>query len=358
MINSDNSFADIELTHNQLQTKPWNFANNSSQILQGINKELDDTIISKNDHEHVSYPRKDKRIYGSDRLNQKQQEKNIRYSVDTDEFDKNDVDEKVNLQLENQLKTEIKQENSHENSQNINDLNEISLDNGEKITISELKDGYSRHKEYLSQQQDIWGQKKNVQNQAQILAHSSKALAQLINHHIPDEPDPILEKTDSETYHRIRNLRKNALDIINHFVEAGRNPDNLAKELGSEIIEKKLEDENQKLENIFPQTKDPAQRQDFFKNVFKIGNILGFQEEEMKNIADHRLLSLAYYAQIGWKAQKLSEDAYHKIRHKPAVNITNKARNNNHHRIVSQEKAIQKLSQTGSFEDALAVDFL
>ncbi|MEG8098812.1 hypothetical protein GY664_00930 [Candidatus Liberibacter brunswickensis] len=198
-----------------------------------------------------------------------------------------------------------------------------------------------------------------MQNQAKILANSSKALAQLINHHIPDNPDPVLEKTDSETYHRILNLRKNALDIINHFVETGRNPDNIANELDSEILEKKLETENKKLESIFPQTKDPEQRQCCFKNIFKIGNVLGFQEEEMKNIIDHRLLSLAHYAKIGWQARKTSEDAYHKIKNKPSVKITtNKAKNHNLHRIFSQEKAMQKLHQTGSIYDALEIDFI
>ncbi len=196
-----------------------------------------------------------------------------------------------------------------------------------------------------------------MQNQAKILAQSAEALAQLINHHIPDDSSPTLEKTYPETYHRIRYLRQKALNIINHFVETGRNPDNIAKELDSEILEKKLIAENQQLEHLFPQTKDPAQRENFFKNLFRIGNILGFQKEEMVDITDHRLLSLAYYAQIGLQAQKLSEDAYHKIRHKPFVNITtNKAKN--HSRITSQEKAIQKLHQTGSLYDALEIDFV
>nr|MBA2917903.1 hypothetical protein [Candidatus Liberibacter asiaticus] len=103
-----------------------------------------------------------------------------------------------------------------------------------------------------------------MQNQAKILAQSAEALAQLINHHIPDDSSPTLEKTYPETYHRIRYLRQKALNIINHFVETGRNPDNIAKELDSEILEKKLIAENQQLEHLFPQTKDPAQRENFF----------------------------------------------------------------------------------------------
>ncbi|WP_240535903.1 hypothetical protein [Candidatus Liberibacter solanacearum] len=79
----------------------------------------------------------------------------------------------------------------------------------------------------------------------------------------------------------------------------------------------------------------------------------------MKNIIDHRLLVLAHYAQLGLQSQKISEDVYRKIRHKPSVSsVPNRKKSNNHHRITSQQRAIQKLQKSGSFYDALDIDFV
>lgn len=261
--------------------------------------------------------------------------------------------------LEQELDCEPTSQDSDEDLQEINDLHEVHLDDGEKITIAELKDGYWRRQDYLSKQQDIVEQKNYVQKQAKILAHSADSLAQLINHHMPADPHPSLAQTDPSAYQNIINLRQQALNIINHFVEEGRYPDKIAKELDAEHVEIKLKNENEKLENIFPQTKDPAQRESFFQNIFKIGKKIGFQEEEMKNIIDHRLLVLAHYAQLGLQSQKISEDVYRKIRHKPSVSsVPNRKKSNNHHRITSQQRAIQKLQKSGSFYDALDIDFV
>lgn len=166
---------------------------------------------------------------------------------------------------------------------------------------------------FVKTAQDIVEQKNYVQKQAKILAHSADSLAQLINHHMPADPHPSLTQTDPSAYQNIINLRQQALNIINHFVEEGRYPDKIAKELDAEHVEIKLKNENEKLGNIFPQTKDLAQRESFFQNIFKIGKKIGFQEEEMKNIIDHRLLVLAHYAQLGLQSQKISEDVYRKF---------------------------------------------
>ncbi|MBY7649607.1 MAG: hypothetical protein C4617_03815 [Candidatus Liberibacter europaeus] len=198
-----------------------------------------------------------------------------------------------------------------------------------------------------------------MQNQAKILSQSAEELANLINNHIPAEPSPALAQTDPHTYHNMVDLRKKALAIVDSFVNVGISTNHIDKEFEAEFLSKKLELENEKLGNMFPQTKDLAQRESFFKNVFQVGKKLGFQEEEMQNIIDYRILALAYYAQLGLKSQKISNDVYNKTIHKPAVTIASKGKKyHNHHQIKSQEQAIKKFHSTGSLYDALDIDFV
>ncbi|AHA27852.1 hypothetical protein [Candidatus Liberibacter americanus] len=181
----------------------------------------------------------------------------------------------------------------------------------------------------------------------------------MINTHIPAEPNPLLAETDPATYQYMNDLRQKALNIVESFIEIGRHPNNIAIEYENESIAKKLESENEKLESMFPQTKDPIQRETFFQNIFAIGKKFGFQEEEIKDIIDHRLLALAYYAQLGMKSQKISNEVYNKTLLKPAVTISSKGKKyHNQHQTISQEQAIRKLHKTGSLYDALKVDFV
>lgn len=261
--------------------------------------------------------------------------------------------------LDQDESTETILQNSENEMHNIHDMHEIVVDNGGKITIDELKKGYCRREELISNQQKISEQKEHLQNKAKIIAQSADALAQMINTHIPAEPNPLLAETDPATYQYMIDLRQKALAIIDNFIDVGRYPNNIAIEYENESLAKKLESENEKLENMFPQTKDPIQRESFFQNIFAIGNKFGFQEEEIKNIVDHRLLALAYYAQLGVKSQKISNDVYNKAIRKPAVTISSKGKKyHNQHQIKSQEQAIKKLHKTGSLYDALEVDFI
>ncbi|MBL0848959.1 MAG: hypothetical protein EU981_02550 [Candidatus Liberibacter ctenarytainae] len=198
-----------------------------------------------------------------------------------------------------------------------------------------------------------------MRHQAEMLANSAESLAQLIHHHIPEQPNPALATTNPEMYQNIFQLRQKALDIINHFVESGRLPHQIAQGFETEFSEKKLENENEKLETMFPQTKDPAQRESFFQNIFQIGKKFGFQDKEMRDIMDHRLLALAHYAQLGMQFQQTSDNVYHKTLCKPSVTMAPRAKRlHKQHRMISQEKALKKLYQTGSLEDALKIDFV
>lgn len=57
--------------------------------------------------------------------------------------------------LEQELDYEPTSQDSDEDLQEINDLHEVHLDYGEKITIAELKDAYWRLQDYLSKQHKI-----------------------------------------------------------------------------------------------------------------------------------------------------------------------------------------------------------
>ncbi|AGA64773.1 hypothetical protein B488_07810 [Liberibacter crescens BT-1] len=251
------------------------------------------------------------------------------------------------------LQESLQQQGEEQETAEEDDHVSVSLGDGQDVSIAELKEVY---RSYQENRNEIGEQKKQLRQQAEMLSKSAEALAKLIDSHIPAVPDAHLAMSDPGACQQALALRQQALAVIDHFMEAAKIPHTVADTLHQEASQKVLEHENLRLESLFPQTKDPVQREVFFKEAFDAGRQLGFSEQEMQEIVDHRLLALAHYARVGLQARQAVSKAYQKTRGCPPVTAPVQGRGTNH-QVSDQKKALQRLNKSGSLRDALALDF-
>ncbi|MCA1491845.1 hypothetical protein [Sinorhizobium alkalisoli] len=121
--------------------------------------------------------------------------------------------------------------------------------------------------------------------------------------------------------------------------------------------EERIAAENAKLLEAFPETGDDEGRRSFFADAFETARELGFSDEEMREVIDHRLFKLVHYARLGLNAERARAKALQKVSAAPALAPRTKAKSLAQRQSRESREAMQRLSRTGSIRDAMAVDF-
>jgi hypothetical protein len=131
------------------------------------------------------------------------------------------------------------------------------------------------------------------------------------------------------------------------------------KEIGAALSEadtkKQLQEANQRLIEMFPETAGGATREAFFNGVQSVANDLGFSNAELSSIRDPRIFALAHWAQKGMAADKAKATAKAKVAAAPPA--TPRKPGQGARQANGNAQAMRKLAQSGSLRDALAVDW-
>jgi hypothetical protein len=115
-----------------------------------------------------------------------------------------------------------------------------------------------------------------------------------------------------------------------------------------------LKKENEALAATFPETRDPAGREKFFKNVYQAAQEFGVSAQELSAITDHRYYAALHFAAIGKRALAARAKAQEKVKDVPPVAAPKRTKaaptSNN-------RDAMAKLARTGSIRDAMRVEW-
>ena len=237
----------------------------------------------------------------------------------------------------------------------VSDDVKVVLSNGDEVTVKELRDGYFRQADYSRKTLALSQERDEVKAQADRMERTIEAFASFISKQIPAEPPVSLSISDPNEFVRQKALYDNAMAQVNALIELGAEPKAVNTEMSNKDLGKTLEKEDQQLGAMFPQTRDPAKRESFFKDTFEAAMELGFSEGEIRETIDHRHFALAYWAKRGMDAEKARKAAKKKVEKVPPVapvKASNGQKTGNQNR-----KAMWRLSQTGSIHDAVLVDF-
>ncbi|WP_018240138.1 hypothetical protein [Ensifer sp. BR816] len=233
----------------------------------------------------------------------------------------------------------------------------VTLKGGEEVPLEELKLGYMRDRDYRNKTQDLANRGRALESMSSRVAATAHAVAELVAAQIPDEPPEELRLYDPQTYQRQWALHQAGLEQLARVMALGDESAGVAGELRAAASEERLETENAKLLEAFPQTGHDEGRQAFFADVFEAAKDLGFSDEEVREVVDHRLFKLAHYARLGLLAERSRVRAFQKVAAAPAAAPRMKAKNRAQRQQRQSREAMQRLARTGSIRDAMAVDF-
>jgi hypothetical protein len=159
---------------------------------------------------------------------------------------------------------------------------------------------------------------------------------------LPPAPDETLLHLNPMEYTRRKAVYDEAVAVVENTLSQGEQARHAAGVMAGQRYGANIQGELQKLDEHFPNCATREGRAVFLDSVRDTVYACGFSEDDMLQTIDHRMFRLAHLAAIG----KQVEDRQEAPRPK-------KNRRRRHRR----SEAMERLYQSGSIEDALAVDF-
>lgn len=227
---------------------------------------------------------------------------------------------------------------------------------GEKLPLSELKSGYMKDRDYRVKTQELGNKRRDLEALSTRVTASVNAIADLLVKQIPPAPDASLAMTDPGKYVADKAMHDAMMAQVASVIEQAQAPKEAVNKLTAEQRSDLLQSENAKLAEAFPQTAKPETRKKFFDDVSRVATDLGYSQQELEGVTDHRMFKLAYYAKLGMAAEKAQAKATNKV-----ANVPPMAQQKRQAPIAGKQRANQdamrRLDKTGSMADAMAIDF-
>jgi hypothetical protein len=235
----------------------------------------------------------------------------------------------------------------------------VTLDGGEQIPLSELKNGYFRQKDYTAKTTELANDRKAAEALREEYVTRQKSvettlqnLSNYLQGLVPPEPSLSLAQSNPSQYQYERALRENAIAELGQVIQMQEEAVSEGQGFSAEEINRMKAAEQEKLVKAMPHLADPGRRVAFDAAVKETAQKFGFTEDEIAQTADSRILQLVHFAGIGKRAVENRANAKRRVetpkKGRTKASKAPPARN---------RQAMQRLSKSGSIDDALAVDF-
>lgn len=286
----------------------------------------------------------------NDEIDQEQQSE-----TETDEADSQEADETPS---EDDGTTEAEDEGAEDEAANPEPKDDVTVTvNGESIALSELKAGYMKEKDYRNKTQELGNKRRDLDALSARVTNSVNAIADFLSKQIPEAPDPSLAMTNPGEFVQRKALHEAAMDQVNAILSSAGEVKDVANQLTKEQRTELLQSENAKLAEAMPSTATPEGRQKFFERAASAAKQLGYSDEDIGQVTDHRTFILAHYAALGLQAEKAREKAKTKVANVPPVTPQKRPQGPNAAKVAKNRDAMKRLARTGSIADAMAIDF-
>lgn len=237
----------------------------------------------------------------------------------------------------------------------------VKLDSGDEVPLSELKSGYLKDKDYRHKTTELAEERKQLAETQQSFAQRSNFvettltnLTTYLENLVPPEPPISLAQSDPGAYQYQKALRENAISELAQLVQMQDGLGQAHQGFSQEDVVRLKGEEDAKLLKAMPHLSDPAKRAVFDTAIKETAIEFGFTEDEVAGAVDHRILQLVHYARLGKRAVTNRNNAKRRVetpkkgKARPAK-VTAKSSGN--------RKAKERLSKSGSLEDAMGIDF-
>lgn len=235
----------------------------------------------------------------------------------------------------------------------------VTLSDGTKLSLDEVESGYLRQADYTRKTTEVAAERQRVSayeaaltERAQTIDRASQRMVELVNMLIPPEPDAALARTNPAEYVHQKALRDQAMAEITGFLSVKDEAGQAVQALQAEQVQQQRQAENDQLVKAMPKLKDPTALAKFDAEVKAAAKGFGFDDAVIEATTDHRVRMAMYYAAIGQRAVANQQAAKRRVEApkpgKPAQAVQPVNKN---------LKAMRRLAQTGSFKDAMSIDF-
>ena len=231
----------------------------------------------------------------------------------------------------------------------------VKLADGTEITHDELIKGYHRQSDYTRKMQEVANDRQATSKEAERITSIADALVEHLTKLIPPEPDTALALSDAGQYTARKAQHDAAVAQLQKIIELGGEAKNVTSTLSDADLQKLKANEDHSLVTAIPSVGTQEGRKKFMSEVADAARHVGFSDEDVGKVVDHRVFLLAHWAQKGLAADKAKKAAKAKAQKAPPANPRKPGQGAK--QAGSNVKAMQKLARTGSIHDAVNVDF-
>ena len=171
---------------------------------------------------------------------------------------------------------------------------------------------------------------------------------------MPPEPDLSLAQQDPGAYQYQKALRESAVRELQQFMQGSQQAQSTVQQMSQQELQQMREAETAKLVEAMPTLKDPVKLKAFHDANSKFLADFGFDAEQISGVTDYRLHQLAHFARIGKRAVENRGNAQRRLAEAPRKGSKPKRAGAP---MSERKKAMRRLAQTGSIQDALNINF-
>lgn len=238
----------------------------------------------------------------------------------------------------------------------------VELPDGESLTLSEIADLKAnglRAADYTHKTTEVAEQRKQAEamqtqysERLQFAESTLQNIAGFVQSLIPPEPPIDLAQTDPGAYTQHKAMREAAIAELQKLTRMNRGLQGHKAEASNADMQAYRSREGAALAKAMPHLSDPVKRQAFDKVNAETAAQFGFTPEEVATTADHRILQMMHFAGLGKRAAENRANAQRRVQTpKQGKARPAQARQGNN------RKGMQRLSKSGSLDDAMMIDF-
>ncbi|NSZ64618.1 hypothetical protein G6L16_021410 [Agrobacterium tumefaciens] len=233
---------------------------------------------------------------------------------------------------------------------------------GNQVSLSEIRSSYMRQSDYTKKTQEIAEQRKFYQeNQRDVNSLRSEALAGIealkqqvsIEFRQMEYPDfDWLAENDPADYVRQKAQWEKREYAVRQIYEAETALKQKAAAYEEEQRQIAIQESSNRFFEKYPDLKDKNKADEVFSDITGMLLDTGFNEQEIKSIADFRIIDLLYRVVQAEKAQKAIPQVVEKIAKKPVIS----AKENSRKTAADYDRqTYEKFNQSRSVADAAAL---
>lgn len=235
----------------------------------------------------------------------------------------------------------------------------VAMPDGQKLELKELKSGYMRDRDYRHKTTEVANKRRDLEASSARVTGTVNAIAKLLMDQVPPAPDHSLSLSDPLRYVQEQAAHNSGRAVLDQLFQKAGELSNERNALTQEQQAEHARSEIAKLEQAFPQTRTQDGKVKFIERAVSAAREMGFTDDELNAVTDHRHFAVLHYAQLGLQAEKAQKVAARKTANVPPV-APQKQRQQGAvgaMKARANQEAMKRLTDSGSMTDAMSVDF-